>query len=218
MAKLRATSVQDSLTITTTNASATKGLILSDGSNNSSVNFKNNNGILKINFTGLPGGAIPSINAENCNVNVGKTLSAKSISLPSGEITIDDALDGNGNLIFSSININKKLPNSIAETVQSEDYITLGKGGLTVSLADDIDINKGAGNSVLSNIEDIIYEESGSYFLEAFKIQNNVYTWVLKIEDAKGNFVTADVNVKLSSNLGYQNYKKIGRASCRERV
>lgn len=172
MAKLRATSIQDSLTVSSlSNDSKIKisndNLSLSNGSEQgyTSVNLENDNGNLKINFVRYSG-AIPSINAENCNVNVGKTLSAKSISLPAGEINIDDTFNGDGNLVFSCININKKFPNSIAETVQSGDYITLGKGSiLTVPLADDIDINKGASNSVFSNIEDIIYETYGSYIV-----------------------------------------------------
>ena len=208
MAKLRETSVQDKLTITSTDTSTTKGLTLSDvsGDNNSSVNFKNENGNLNITFENNFD-AVQSLNVKECDVNIDKTLSAENIILPGGEITIDNTLDSDNNLVFSGIDIKKEtLPNSIAETVQSSSYITLGKNTINiikpsvfeVLLADDIDINKGVDNSVFSNIEDIIYESGGAYYVDPSSVQITVYTWVLKIEDAEGNIVTANVTVDLS--------------------
>ena len=79
MAKLRETSVQNELTLKKDN-------------NSNDIIISNNDGELNI----------------NKNLNVDLDASTNSLTLPSGEITIDDTLDSDNNLVFSGIDIKRR--------------------------------------------------------------------------------------------------------------
>ena len=161
MAKLRETSVQDSLTITSTDTSATKGLILSDvsGDNNSSVNFKNENGNLNISFPDSADVA-PSLKIKNCD----------NITLPAGEININN----------SSIDISKTVetytPNVTTKTVSMQDH----NGPITVEL-----VPENTSNSIFSSIGINKYFQRDSFYTSAInEVRSSVtYNWVLLVKD-----------------------------------
>ena len=79
MAKLRETSVQNELTLKKDN-------------NSNDIIISNNDGELNI----------------NKNLNVDLDASTNSLTLPSGEITIDDTLDSDNNLVFSGIDLKRR--------------------------------------------------------------------------------------------------------------
>lgn len=190
MAKLRATSIQDSLTITITNESA-KGLILSDGSNNNAVNFKNNNGILNISFTGLPGGANPSINAEDCNVNIGKTLSAENIILQAGGINISNSSNNNSIDIFKTVESYTPDVTTKNVSMQRHDGIRI-----TVTL-----VPENTSNSIFSSIGINTYNHDGSsYSIYTTKALSKVtYNWALLVKDNNKNEEKITFSVTLNA-------------------
>lgn len=135
MAKLRETSVQNSLTITSTDTST--------GDNNSSVNFKNENGNLNISFPDsadvapslkikncdniiLPGGGI---NINNSSIDISKktvetytpNVTTKDVSMqdPNGPVTVELVPENTSNSIFSSIGINRYYKNGSSYTINN---------------------------------------------------------------------------------------------------